>query len=80
LEVDLVVEVEEGSEEVVKVEVAKVEEGAWVEEVMVLLDPPSLRMELLANMDRDNKKAVSLVLFIISALYGEDYIITSFGR
>jgi hypothetical protein len=76
----LVVEVEEGSEEVVKVEVAKVEEGAWVEEVMVLLDPPSLRMELLANMDRDNKKAVSLVLFIISALYGEDYIITSFGR
>lgn len=74
------VEVEEGSEEVVKVEVAKVEEGAWVEEVMVLLDPPSLRMELLANMDRDNKKAVSLVLFIISALYGEDYIITSFGR
>lgn len=74
------VEVEEGSEEVVKVEVAKVEEGAWVEEVTVLLDPPSLRMELLANMDRDNKKAVSLVLFIISALYGEDYIITSFGR
>jgi hypothetical protein len=58
LEVDLVVEVEEGSEEVAKVEVAKVEEveGAWVEEVTVLLDPVSLRMELLVNMDRDNWK------------------------
>lgn len=52
------VEVEEGSEEVAKVEVAKVEEveGAWVEEVTVLLDPVSLRMELLVNMDRDNWK------------------------
>jgi hypothetical protein len=58
LEVDLVVEVEEGSEEVAKVEVAKVEEveGAWVEEVTVLLDPVSLRMELQVNMDRDNWK------------------------
>ena len=50
------VEVEEGSEEVAKDEVAKVEEveGAWVEEVTVLLDPLSLRTELLVNMDRDN--------------------------
>lgn len=73
-------EVEEGSEEVAKVEVAKVEEGAWVEEVTVLLDPLSRRMELLVNMDRDNRKGVLLAWFMSSALYGKDYIITSFGR
>jgi hypothetical protein len=73
LEVDLVVEVEEGLEEAA-------EEGPQVEEVTVLLDPLSLRMELRVNMDRDNRNEFSLAWFMISALYGEGYIITSFGR
>ena len=74
-EVEAAAKVEEGSEEV-----AKVEEGEWVEEVTVLLDPVSLRMELLVNMDRDNRNEVSLAWFMINALYDEDHIITSFGR